>query len=516
MPHPIDRGGNADLARSYDALVIGSGVGGGPLALRLGQLGLQVLLVEQGDYLAPRPRGSSEPIGLFLNHVLAKPGDPVAFVGGRTKFYGAALYRMRESDFREVEHESGTSPAWPISYDDLELYYEQAEILYRVHGSSAGDPSEPRRAIPYPHPPVPHAPPVAEMVRRLENSGTRTSPIPSGLDYGPGGRCVLCSTCDGHYCTLDAKMDAETAAVRPALATGNVHLATRTECLRVLTSGDGRRTTGALLQRGGEVHVVRAGIVAVCAGHPGSAMLLRRSRTDHHPEGLGGAGGALGRYLAGHSVGIILPLIGWRRMPPAFTKTFAINGFYEGAPDWPYPIGTIQAAGQMPFWEATPRLKRPIAKLLGSRSCMHFYMSEALPGLETGLVFRGDEVASCIDPVHNMKTFAKLRELAVDAFGRAGYRTVARKQAPYLWHQVGSVRFGADPATSVLDPNCQVHGIAGLYGVDASTLPSAGAVNTALTIAALALRAGDHIAGRRPARTSTIAGLPETEPSLPR
>ncbi len=407
---------------------------------------------------------------------------------------------MRESDFRAVEHEAGQSPAWPISYDDIEPYYERAEALFRVHGSPDGDPSEPPRRRPFPHPPIPHGPIVADMVARLHATGIRTAAIPVGLDYGPGGRCVLCSTCDGHYCTLDAKMDAETAALRPATATGNVTLVTATDCLRVLTDGAGAQATGVVLRRGGTEHIVEAEIVAVCAGLPGSASLLRRSRTDRHPEGLGNAGGALGRYMAGHSVGMVFPFVSWRKVPPIYTKTFAINEFYEGAPDWPYPTGVVQIGGQIPFWEETSWPMRPVAKLVGQHSLISFYMTEALPTREAGLVFSDDDISGRVDPRHNLQSFAKLRELAVGAFRRAGYRSLARTRPPYLWHEVGTVRFGADPATSVLDPDCQVHGIKGLYVVDASTLPTAGAVNTALTIVALALKAGDHIAGARTER----------------
>ena len=291
---------DAGLKRPYDAVIVGSGPGGATLALRLGQRGMRVLVVEQGDYLSI-PRGSeNEPVGKFIGHVMNGRDKALTFVGGRSKFYGAALYRMRESDFREVEHETGVSPAWPITYDDLEPYYEQAEILFRVHGAPDGDPSDPPRGKPFPSPPIPHGPIVSDMVRRLETSGTRIAAIPVGLDYGAGGSCVLCSTCDGHYCSLDAKMDAETAAMRPALATGNVHLATHTECLREETSRDGTRVTGVVLRRNGAEHVVNAPVVAVCAGLPGSAGLLRRSRNDRHQEGLGNRGGALGRYLAGH------------------------------------------------------------------------------------------------------------------------------------------------------------------------------------------------------------------------
>jgi choline dehydrogenase-like flavoprotein len=202
--HQDDTWRDTDLARSYDAVVIGSGAGGAPLALRLGQRGLRVLVVEQGDFLKVERGGADTPPGKFITKVMGSRDAPLSVVGGRTKFYGAALYRMRESDFREVAHEAGTSPAWPISYAELEPYYAQAERLYRVHGAPDGDPSEPPRANPYPFPPLPHGPVVADVVRRLEKTGTRTAAIPNGLDYGPGGKCVLCASCDAHYCTLDA------------------------------------------------------------------------------------------------------------------------------------------------------------------------------------------------------------------------------------------------------------------------------------------------------------------------
>jgi choline dehydrogenase-like flavoprotein len=422
--------------------------------------------------------------------------EPPSCVGGQTKFYGAALYRLRESDFREVKHECGTSPAWPLSYSELEPHYAQAETLYRVHGSPDGDPSEPPRAAPFPHPSITHDPIIAEVVERLERSGTKTSAIPSGLDYGPNGRCMLCATCDAHYCQVDAKMDAEIAALRPALATGRVQLMTRTDCLCVLTTADGSRVTGVVLSYGGAEHTVRAETVAVCAGLRGSALLLRRSQTSRHPNGLGNATGCLGRYMAGHSTGYVFPFISWRRVPAIHSKTFGINTYYDGAPDWPYPMGVIQMAGQVPFWkQASPAIRR-IAHLVGRHSLMCFYMTEALPTRETGLIFGDSGIVGCVPPVHNAATFSKLRRLAVEAFRRAGYHVLARARPPYLWHEVGTARLGDNPETSVVDRNCQVHGIHGLYVVDQSVLPSAGAVNTCLTIIALALRAGDHIANQ--------------------
>ena len=483
---------NVPSAKRYDVIVIGTGAGGSSLAYQLSQFGLRVLILEQGNFLIPEIRKPSDPIGRYMFSIVNSRGD-LSFVGGETKFYGAALYRLYENDFLAVQHENGVSPAWPFSYTELEPYYESAERLYRVHGSH--DLSGPRRAQPFPYPAIEHAPLIAKVVRNIKKSGKRVSAIPLGLDYGPNGRCVLCSTCDGHYCQIDAKMDAEVAALRPALAKPTTQLLTGVECARVLTTKDGTGIAGVSVRyRGTEIEqVINSDIVVVCAGVRRSVVLLRRSRTSKHPHGLGNNNGCLGRYLAGHSVGTLFPFVSWKRIPPVYTKTFSINSYYDGAHDWPYPLGSIQMAGQMPFWEEAPSLLRPLARFVGTHALMCFFMTEALPTYNTRLIFDGDEVVGRVDPVHNTRTFLKLRSLAIDVFRRAGYLVLARRRSPYFWHEVGTARLGTDPGTSVVNLNCQVHGIKGLFIVDASVLPSAGALNTALTIVALGLRAGDYI-----------------------
>lgn len=389
----------------FDAVVIGSGAGGSSLCYQLAQHGCRVLLIERGDFLASDRTNSSDPIGRYVFDVVDDRDDASGFVGGETKFYGSALYRMREGDFDAVEHENGVSPAWPISYFDLEPFYERAELLYKVHGSVGGDASEPFRAQSFPHPPIPHAAVVAHLVGRIERSGTRVSAVPRGLDYGPEGKCVLCPTCDGYYCQIDAKMDAEIAALRPALATRNVTLLTKTICTRVLTSTDGTQATGVLIRRLGRVQEIRASIVAVCAGLKNSAKLLRRSRSDKHPQGLGNSGGCLGRYLAGHSTGLIFPFMGLRQVPSAHTKTFAINDYYNRTPLWPYPLGVIQIAGQVPFWQDLPKMIRPFAHLFATRTLTCFYMTEALPSRDSGFEFDGDDIVNRKPPVQNLGCF---------------------------------------------------------------------------------------------------------------
>jgi choline dehydrogenase-like flavoprotein len=476
----------------YDVVIIGSGLGGSTLACRLGGRGLRVLVVEHGDFPRDAIRDSDTPVGPYKN-LVPKP----ALVGGLTKFYGAAMYRLRENDFQTVRHEAGETPGWPIAYADLEAYYTDAERMYRVHGDADEDPTEPPRSANLPFPPLPHAPLVSTMIDRLCRSGACVSSMPRALDYGTGRPCVLCPSCDAYYCRADAKMDAEVAALRPALATGRVTLLTRANCVRIETDPQGARVTGVLVRRDGECLTIPARVVAACAGIEQSPRLLLQSHSARHPRGLGNNSGCVGRYMAGHTAGMLFVLQGARRVPPMHTKTFAINTYYDRSPGWPFPTGTIQAAGQMPFWDgdAVPGWKKPLARLVAERSLYCFFMTEALPTPESGFEFVDGRVARTVPPKENTETFERLRRLAIDTFRCAGYRVIAPGYRS-IWHQVGTVRFGSNPATSVLDSTCRVHDIENLYVVDASVLPSAGALNTGLTIAALALRAGDTIAAQ--------------------
>src|SRR5450631_4437336 len=185
----------------YDAIVVGTGLGGASLAHRLSHAGMRILALEQGGFQRPPASDVIPKTSYFINDILGSREAPINLVGGRTKFYGAALYRLRSSDFQEVQHRGGLSPAWPITYQDLEPYYEQAEALFRVHGATGGDPSEPQRRSPFPWPAIEHQSWAATLVGRLKKSGTKVASIPTAIDFRDGGACVLCSRCDAHYCT---------------------------------------------------------------------------------------------------------------------------------------------------------------------------------------------------------------------------------------------------------------------------------------------------------------------------
>ena len=234
----------------YDVIIIGSGAGGGTLAYHLASSGKRILLLERGDYV-PREKDnwnsrSVNTEGKYNTKESWRDKDGKElhphtnyYVGGNTKFYGAALFRLRKEDFGEIRHHGGVSPAWPISYDTLEPYYLKAEQLYHVHGLRGEDPTEPPASAPYPHPPVSHEPRMQQLHDDFQRLGLRPFHVPLGVQLDEKNRhaskCIRCATCDGFPCLVYAKSDAQVLCVDPALAYPNV--STCDQCTRQ-ASGD--------------------------------------------------------------------------------------------------------------------------------------------------------------------------------------------------------------------------------------------------------------------------------------
>jgi choline dehydrogenase-like flavoprotein len=240
------------MRTTFDLIILGSGAGGSTLAYSLRQTGLKILVVERGDFV-PKESQNWDPAAVFGQSRYqtselwrnAHSGwriRPTEYyhVGGKTKFFGAAFLRLRERDFQAVEHREGLSPEWPVSYSELEPYYTRAEKLYGVHGLAGADPTEPFRSEPYPFPALPHGEYIQQLTARLRDQGVRPFPIPMGLDYRDGGRCVYCRTCDGYPCHVDGKSDAEVCCLRPALESGNVELLTNAFAQRLIVGADGQ------------------------------------------------------------------------------------------------------------------------------------------------------------------------------------------------------------------------------------------------------------------------------------
>jgi choline dehydrogenase-like flavoprotein len=498
----------------YDIIILGTGAGGGTLAYGLRDSGARILLVERGDYLPQEPE-NWDPRAVF-DHKRYKPGElwqdaqgrPFApgvhyFVGGNTKVYGAALPRLRREDFQALEHEGGTSPAWPIQYEDLEPYYARAEQIFRVHGESGQDPTEPPRSGPFPFPAVPDEPYIADLRHRLRAHGLHPFSMPMGVDLREGGRCIRCKTCDGFACQVLAKSEADVCCVRPALESKNVELMPNTLARRLLTDSTGRRITGVEVERNGERLVLHAANFVVSCGAANTAALLLRSANDQHPNGLANSSGMLGRNYMMHNNTALMAVHPTRVNETVFQKTMAINDFYFKGPNFAYPMGNVQLLGKLQAGMLTanqPLVPRPILQGIANRSVDWWVMSEDLPDPENRIILAPNGAIRVIWKRTNMVAHRKLVAAASRMMREAGYPVILTQLMGIDTnsHQCGTACFGTDPAQSVLDPFCRAHDLDNLYVVDSSFFPSSSAMNPALTIAAQALRVADHILNKAP------------------
>jgi choline dehydrogenase-like flavoprotein len=512
---------------AYDVIVIGTGAGGGTLARHLAPSGKRILLLERGDWL-PREPQNWLARDVFVDNRYVSPdtwydGDGESFqpqvhycVGGATKLYGAALYRLRKEDFGLLHHHDGTSPAWPIEYDEMEPYYTRAEQLYRVHGARGEDPTEPPASAPYPFPAVSHEPRIQQLADDLAAVGRQPFHAPCGVmlaeDDMPHSACVRCSTCDGFPCLVHAKSDAEVLGVRPALEHPNVTLLTNAQAVRLETNEAGTAVTGVVVQRDGERETYTSDIVVVAAGAANSAKLLLASASDAHPNGLANGSDQVGRNYMFHNCVAVLAL-SKEPNPTVFQKTLGLNDFYFGTDDVDYPLGNIQMVGKSSA--EMYRGEKPIQTRLApewtlekvARHAVDFWLStEDLPVPDNRVTLRDDgsialTYAATNDVpkkrlLHELKSL--LKHLGMQHDHLLPRHAYLKNDIPVAGcaHQAGTCRFGSDPADSVLDTDCRAHEVDNLYVVDTSFFPSIGAVNPALTAMANAVRVGDHLLER--------------------
>jgi choline dehydrogenase-like flavoprotein len=493
---------------NFDFVIVGSGAGGGTMAHALAPTGARILLLERGEFVPQEADNwNPEAVWKFKRYQTAERwiddrGVPFApythyNVGGNTKFWGSVLYRLRRSDFDAVEHMDGTSPAWPIDYDTLAPYYDRAEALYHVHGGP-GDPSEPAGHT-FPYPAIPHAAGMSKIVDDLKRMGLHPAPLPIGvIRPGEAGGCVLCNTCNSFPCRIHAKSDAEVCCVEPAARYPNLTIWTGAKVERLLTDPGGRRIDAAIVSRGGETHRVTAGRFIVSCGAVNSAALLLKSANDQHPNGLANSSGLVGtRYMA-HLATMMQGFHPGRVNLDVFQKTVAINDFYDRGPSTRFPLGQIQSQGRthgvmaqivvpwIPLWAYNAWVARGVDWLV---------MSEDLPKAENRVTVDAQGRIHLLYQPNNTRAHAMLVQEMKRIIRRLGFWiTVAHSHGnKNTTHQCGTLVFGHDPKTSVLDPLCKAHDLDNLYVVDASFFPSSAAVNPALTIIAQALRVADHL-----------------------
>jgi len=528
-------------ANHYDVIIIGTGAGGGTLLHRLAPSGKRILVLERGDYV-PREKENwdSRAVNVEAKYHTKevwhdKDGKPLHphtnyYVGGNTKFYGAALFRLRERDFGEIRHHGGISPAWPITYRDLEPYYTQAEHLYEVHGTRGEDPTEPCASGDYLFPAVSHEPRIQQLSDDLAHQGLTPFHVPLGVRLNErdprNSRCIRCNTCDGFACLVHAKSDAQTMCVDPALRFPNVTLLTNACVTKLGTSASGREVTSVHVRRSASPKgpalpdrpddIFSADIVVVSCGAINSAALLLRSANDRHPRGLGNCSDVVGRHYMGH-INSVLMAVSKCPNPTVFQKTLGVNDFYFGSKDFEYPMGHISFVGKLDavaLSAGAPPLTPGFTLDLMAKHSLDFWLtSEDLPDRENRVTLDRDgnielHYTPNNDTGHKrlIKTLEHyLRHQSVcgehghtchqGLFSRSLF-VGQRIPLAGVAHQNGTIRFGRDPKTSALDPLCKAHDVDNLYVVDGSFFPSSGAVNPALTIMANALRVGDHLLER--------------------
>jgi choline dehydrogenase-like flavoprotein len=511
----------------YDVIVIGSGAGGGTLLHRLAPSGKRILLLERGGWLPREPQNWLAE-NVFVENRYVSPdtwyypdgssfGPEVHYwVGGATKRYGAALYRLREEDFGVLRHKDGLSPAWPISYADMEPYYTQAEQLYQVHGARGEDPTEPPSSAPYPFPAVSHEPRIQRLADDLATAGFHPFHAPCGvmLDESnmPFSKCVRCDNCDGFPCLVHAKSDAEVIAVRPAIEYPNVTLLTDAEAIRLECNPAGTAVTRVFVNVEGRTETFDGDIVVVSCGAANSAKLLLASSADRHPEGLANSSDQVGRNFMFHNSQAVLAL-SKEENPTVFQKTLGLNDFYFSGPNFEFPLGNIQMVGksQAPMFRGEKPGETRFAPAWTLRDvakhAVDFWLStEDLPRPDNRVTLTRDGSIQISYTASNQEAkdrlFHQLKDMLSELSMHQGHllphHAYLKNEIPVAGcaHQAGTVRFGLDPDSSVLNTDCRAHEVDNLYVVDTSFFPSIGAVNPALTAMANALRVGDHLLER--------------------
>lgn len=524
----------------FDVIVIGSGAGGATVAQRLAPTGKRILILERGEHL-PRENENWSPRSVFIEHRYRtqerwydKAGHPFTpnthyWVGGNTTFYGAALMRLRKRDFEEVQHKGGLSPAWPISLADLAPYYDEAERLWQVHGSRGDDPTENGDEPPYACAAVHHDPGIAALKGHWEAQGWRPFNLPLGIKLDQAhpvtSTCIKCKTCGGYPCLLRAKSDARTIAIEPMLPLPNVTLLTGRKVLRLETDPAGKAVREVICQSEHGEERWTGDIVVLAAGAANSAAILLASNNAAHPNGLANGSDQVGRNYMFHTLTAMVSLT-LRHQEVTFPKTLAVNDFYWNDPrggfDW--PMGHIQLLeymsgqtleGQISDWLPPALVPDSLAGAVAERLLSMLVISEDLPDPENRVTLSPDGRINLLYTHNNLEGHERLvQTLHQSLDGFADHRHPISQHHFQLSsllplygtaHQLGTVKFGKDPVSSVLDPWCKAHELDNLYVTDTSFFVTAAAVNPTLTTVANALRVGDHLIERLGAKVPETA-----------
>lgn len=527
----------------WDVIVVGTGMGGGPLGHQLARSGRTVLFVEKGRSTLPGTPGTirstmpelAEPLAgrspEAYYDALARAGRStdeiedisgrfrrrfVPFIGsgtgGSSALYGMVCERFFVHDFtpRQNFRDPGDSTVpdeWPVSYDQMLPWYAEAEKLLRVRGQP--DPLRPEAAGVG----LPAAPPFSAdnqpLVDYLTGRGLHPYHLPMACDYTDG-----CATCQSYLCDQACKNDAARNGVLPAVAEHGAHLLA--ECRVVRLDADRSQVRQVICEHRSGTVALKAKVVVLAAGALATPVLLLNSRSGDWPGGLANGSDWVGRNLMRH-------LLDWIEIWPqpdskitAANKEIGLNDFYfwEGQ-----KYGTVQSAGAMaslvsmemltnhPGWQPKAlRLMSPAVRPIYDRffkgGLVLASMMEDLPYLDNRVLPSDRPSADGrqrlrlryrlhASEIERRAVFLRQLKEVLEPFRKTTIRV--GKGNDNLGHACGTCRFGTDPRTSVLDPQNRAHEVDNLYVVDASFFPSSAGLNPSLTVAANALRVAAHV-----------------------
>jgi choline dehydrogenase-like flavoprotein len=544
-------------------VIIGSGAGGGPLALRLSQAGWDVLVLEKGPRHVRSDYRHDELHMILESHFWWPPEeeDPHVLVdhtrdgvrapqrtrlgwvghcvGGGTAHMSGSFYRFHPDDFRVRSRFGGYESVedWPYGYDELEPYYALAEREVGVSGAAGANPFEGPRSCPYPMPPLrahPFTGPFDESCRAL---GLHPFPTPRGinseLNNGRPG-CAYCDFCVGYGCPTGARSGTHEALLPRAEATGRCEVRPDSMVREVTVGPDGLATGCVYLDAAGDEHRVRARVVCVCCSAVESARLLLLSKSALHPDGLANGTGLVGRHLQFHGGSAGRARFrsddhpAWRGAQPTWigrsvmdhyflppgVSPFAKGGLhrFDIVPTHPLHHAYSLAFGGRgePVWGEG--LKRRLREHFRESHEVEFEVFQDFVPNERTFVELDPEItdkwglpSACIhldEPEHHRLAGSWLVDRGLEILDGMGAEELV-PQATGRTARVmvhGTCRTGADPRTSVLDPFCRTHEVPNLFVVDGSFMPTSGGAPSTLSILANSFRTADYLIDRAPAR----------------
>jgi choline dehydrogenase-like flavoprotein len=521
-----------------DVLIIGAGPTGAVAAKRFAEAGMSVVVLEQGDwpdyskaradhpdyeltagrYWSGNPNRRQAPSDYPIDD---KDSDISAVlynaVGGGTVIYAAHWQRNMPSDFR-VRTLDGVADDWPLTYEDLEPFYERVEADFGVSGL-AGDPAFPPGKGP-PLPPAPLAPMGRRIARAHNKLGWHWWPAPNAIatrPYGPLRPCTQRAACMWG-CVEGAKGSVDITHW-PELVRGTVRLVTGARVRRLEVNSAGLVTGALYADRDGKDHFQKAGVTVLAANGIGTPRILLLSASSRFPHGLANSSGLIGRRLMMHPFGTVVGLfdedLGSTHGPWGqhlhcleFYETDTSRGFVRGAKWGLQPTGGPLSMtrgypwGDNPIWG--PAFHKSLRQRLG-HSAMWGIICEDLPEEENRVVL--DPELKDADGIPAPKLIYRMSEnsrhllqyhlqRAKESLEAAGaHQTVI---APLIretgWHLLGTAKMGADPVTSVVNPWGRCHDVPNLFIFDGSIWPTSSGMNPTATIAALALYCAEHLA----------------------